>query len=89
MNALLAALTVALAAAVALALPGGAAALLLCAPLALLAGLLLSQGAGEQRERRQAAVDAVRGRRLYTRWKSGQGQEFERIAEDIAGRIDF
>ena len=49
MNALLAALMVALAAAVALALPGGAAALLLCAPLALVAGLVLSRGAGEQR----------------------------------------
>ncbi|HEX7316887.1 MAG TPA: glycosyltransferase family 39 protein [Pyrinomonadaceae bacterium] len=48
MNALLAALTVALAAAVALAIPGGAAALLLCAPLALFAGLLLSRGGGEQ-----------------------------------------
>src|SRR5215210_3029146 len=50
MNALLAALTVALAVAVALAVPGGAAALLLCAPCALLAGLLLSKGAGEQSE---------------------------------------
>ena len=49
MNALLAALTVVLAAAVALAIPGGAAALLLCVPLALVAGLLLSNGAGEQR----------------------------------------
>ncbi|HEX8148877.1 MAG TPA: glycosyltransferase family 39 protein [Pyrinomonadaceae bacterium] len=49
MNALLAALTVVLAAAVALAISGGAAALLLCAPLALTAGLLLSNGAGEQR----------------------------------------
>jgi hypothetical protein len=49
MNALLAALTVALAVAVALAIPGGAAALLLCAPCALVAGLLLSKGAGEQR----------------------------------------
>ena len=48
MNALLAALTVALAIAVALAIPGGAAALLLCAPLALIAGLLLSRGGGEQ-----------------------------------------
>ena len=48
MNALLAALTVALAGAVALAVPGGAAALLLCAPCALLAGVLLSKGAGEQ-----------------------------------------
>jgi hypothetical protein len=50
MNALLAALAVALAAAVALAIPGGAAALVLCAPCALLAGLLLSSGAGEQRQ---------------------------------------
>src|SRR5215207_5829566 len=49
MNALLAALTVVLAAAVALAIPGGAAALVFCAPLALVAGLLLSNGAGEQR----------------------------------------
>ncbi|MET0648466.1 MAG: glycosyltransferase family 39 protein [Pyrinomonadaceae bacterium] len=48
MNALLAALTVALAVAVALAVPDGAAALLLCAPCALLAGLLLSRGAAEQ-----------------------------------------
>jgi hypothetical protein len=48
MNALLAALTVALAVAVAVAVPGGAAALLLCAPCALLVGLLLSRGAGEQ-----------------------------------------
>jgi hypothetical protein len=48
MNALLAALTVVLAVAVAVAVPGGAAALLLCAPCALLAGLLLSRGAGEQ-----------------------------------------
>ena len=50
MNALLAALTVVLAAAVALAIPGGAAALLLCAPCALITGLLLSNGAGEQRQ---------------------------------------
>jgi hypothetical protein len=49
MNALLAALTVALAVAVALAVPGGAAALLLCAAFALCAGLLLSRGGGEQR----------------------------------------
>ncbi|HEX8336803.1 MAG TPA: glycosyltransferase family 39 protein [Pyrinomonadaceae bacterium] len=49
MNALLAALSVALAVAVALAIPGGAAALLLCAPCALVGGLLMSQGAGEQR----------------------------------------
>jgi hypothetical protein len=44
MNALLAALSVALAAAVALTLPGGAAAALLCAGCALLAGFLLSRG---------------------------------------------
>jgi hypothetical protein len=49
MNALLAALIVVLAATVALAVPGGAAAVLLCAPFALLAGLLLSRGAAEQR----------------------------------------
>jgi hypothetical protein len=49
MNALLAALTVVLAVAVALAIQGGAAALLVCAPCALVAGLLLSNGAGEQR----------------------------------------
>ncbi|MFL6334944.1 MAG: phospholipid carrier-dependent glycosyltransferase [Pyrinomonadaceae bacterium] len=48
MNALLAALTVALAVAVAVAIPGGAAALLLCAPFAAGAGLLLSMSAGEQ-----------------------------------------
>jgi len=43
----------------------------------------------EQRLRRQAAADAIKGRHLYARWKNKQGRELERIAEDIAGRIDF
>ncbi|HEX7316886.1 MAG TPA: glycosyltransferase family 39 protein [Pyrinomonadaceae bacterium] len=43
----------------------------------------------DQRVRRQAAADAIRGRRLYTHWKSRKGEELDRIAEDIAGRIDF
>src|SRR5215213_639737 len=45
-----------------------------------------------QRERllkRQAAADAMKGRRVYTRWKAERGQDFEHIAQDIAGKIDF
>ncbi|HEX8292538.1 MAG TPA: glycosyltransferase family 39 protein, partial [Pyrinomonadaceae bacterium] len=49
MNALLAALSVLLAGAVALAVPGGAAAVLLCAACAFAAGMLLSRREGEQR----------------------------------------
>src|SRR5215213_9474110 len=48
MNALLAALSVILAGAVALTIPGGAAAVLLCAACAYVAGLLLTRGEGEQ-----------------------------------------
>jgi 4-amino-4-deoxy-L-arabinose transferase-like glycosyltransferase len=43
----------------------------------------------EQRLRRQAAADAIKGRHVYARWKARRGQELEHIAEDIAGRIDF
>jgi hypothetical protein len=39
--------------------------------------------------RRQAAADAAQGRRAYARWKAKRGQELERIAEDLTGRIDF
>src|SRR5205085_6406826 len=49
MNALLAALAVILAGAVALTIPGGAAAVLLCAAFAFTAGVLLSKVEGEQR----------------------------------------
>src|SRR5215213_8343939 len=49
MNALLAALSVVLAGALALTLPGGAAAVLFCAVCAYVAGLLLAHGEGEQR----------------------------------------
>jgi 4-amino-4-deoxy-L-arabinose transferase-like glycosyltransferase len=42
-----------------------------------------------QRERRQAAADAAQGRRTYARWKAKRGEELDRIADDIAGRIDF
>jgi len=43
----------------------------------------------EQRLRRQAAANLLKGRRRYTHWKARKGQELERIAEDISGRIDF
>ncbi len=43
----------------------------------------------EHRLRRQAAADASKGRHVYARWKAKRGRELERIAEDIAGRIDF
>ncbi|MBV9925954.1 MAG: glycosyltransferase family 39 protein [Acidobacteria bacterium] len=43
----------------------------------------------ELRLRRQAAADAVKGRRVYARWKERQGEDLERIAEDISGRINF
>ena len=43
----------------------------------------------EQRLRRQAAADAIKGRHVYARWKAKRGQELERIAEDLAGRINF
>src|SRR5688572_1607732 len=49
MNALLAAVSVSLAAAVALTIPGGAAAVLLCAVCALAAGAVISKGAGVDR----------------------------------------
>jgi hypothetical protein len=49
MNALLAALAVALAATVALTIPGGAAAVLVCAACALVAGALLVKGEGKER----------------------------------------
>ncbi|MET0623217.1 MAG: glycosyltransferase family 39 protein [Pyrinomonadaceae bacterium] len=49
MNALLAALSVALAAAVALTMPGGAAAVLVCAVCAMVAGALVTKGEGAQR----------------------------------------
>ena len=49
MNALLAALAVALAAAVALTIPGGAAAVLLCVACALVAGAMVAKGEGAQR----------------------------------------
>jgi hypothetical protein len=39
--------------------------------------------------RRQAAADAIKGRRLYARWKADHGQELEKVAQDISGRIDF
>jgi dolichyl-phosphate-mannose-protein mannosyltransferase len=42
-----------------------------------------------QQMRRQAVVDAVQGRRVYARWKADRGQELERIAEEIEGRIGF
>ncbi len=50
MNALLAALSVALAAVVALTVPGGAAAVVLCAACACVCGLLLSRGEGAHRD---------------------------------------
>jgi hypothetical protein len=43
----------------------------------------------EHMRRRQAAADAVKGRQIYARWKGRRGQELDRVAEDIAGRIDF
>jgi 4-amino-4-deoxy-L-arabinose transferase-like glycosyltransferase len=43
----------------------------------------------EQELRMQAAANAAQGRRAYARWKARRGQELERIAEDIAERIDF
>ena len=43
----------------------------------------------EQRLRMQAAANAAQGRRTYARWKSGRGQELDRVAEDLTGRIDF
>src|ERR1051325_5223324 len=49
MKALLAALTVALCAAISLTLPGGAAAVLLCAACAVFAAVLLSRAGGDQR----------------------------------------
>ena len=49
MNALLAALSVALAAVVALSVPGGSAAIILCAVLALLAGILVARADERQR----------------------------------------
>ena len=43
----------------------------------------------ELRLRRQAAADAVKGRRVYARWKERKGEDLERMAEDISGRINF
>ena len=39
--------------------------------------------------RRQAAADAIKGRRIYARWQEHRGEELERVAEDIAGKINF
>ena len=43
----------------------------------------------QQRLRRQEAADIAKGRRTYARWKAKEGQELERIAEDISEKIDF
>jgi hypothetical protein len=43
----------------------------------------------EQRLRRQAAADAIKGRHVYARWKAKRGDELEQVAQDIAGKIDF
>src|SRR5215204_743349 len=43
----------------------------------------------EQHLRRQAAADAIKGRRLYARWKAKKGQELDHMADDLAEKIDF
>ncbi|HEX8336804.1 MAG TPA: hypothetical protein VF621_08740, partial [Pyrinomonadaceae bacterium] len=43
----------------------------------------------EQHQRRQAAADTVKGRRIYARWKAEKGHELEHMAENISEKIDF
>jgi 4-amino-4-deoxy-L-arabinose transferase-like glycosyltransferase len=42
-----------------------------------------------QKQSRAEAARTVVGHRRYGRWDAERGQELERVAQDIAGRIDF